>query len=146
MLISQEFPSAYLKSDDLKGKEIKLIMARVEREKIGEDHRPVLYFRGTDKGLVLNKTNSFKIKESYGDDTIEWEGQPIILFSIMTDFQGKTVPGIRVRAPTAKEMRPFTQRKEEALRDEFVSALAPQNNRYGPDGDLPPIDAYDDER
>jgi hypothetical protein len=106
MLISNEFPSKFLKSDDLQNKQVKLIMSHVDREKVGEDSRPVLYFKGMEKGLVLNKTNSFKIKEAYGDDTDEWLDQPIILFAIMTDFKGETVQGIRVRAPTAKELQP----------------------------------------
>jgi hypothetical protein len=135
MLISGEFPSKYIKSEDLQGKQIKLIMSRVDREKIGEDSRPVLYFKGIEKGLVLNKTNSFKIKETYGDDTEEWAGQPIILFAIMTDFRGETVQGIRVRAPTAKEMQPVVQtpiapkdvfppdRISSGPRDKFASGL-----------------------
>jgi hypothetical protein len=121
MLISDQFPSKYLKSDDLQGKQIKLIMGHVDREKIGEDSRPVLYFKGIEKGLVLNKTNSYKIKETYGDDTEEWTGQPIVLFSIMTDFKGETVQGIRVRAPTAKEMQPA------------APATVPPRNVFPPD-------------
>jgi hypothetical protein len=138
MLISAEYPSKYLKSDDLQGKQIKLIMSHVDREKISEDSRPVLYFKGIEKGLVLNKTNSYKIKETYGDDTEEWAGQPIILFAIMTDFKGETVQGIRVRAPTAKEMQPVAQptvpprnvfppdRISSGPHDKFASGLAPE--------------------
>lgn len=103
MKISSAFPSAYLKAADLQDRNLKVVMDRVEMEDIGGDHKPILYFQGKDKGLVLNKTNSNNIAAAYGDDTDMWSGQEIILYPAMTDFQGKTVPCIRVRAPTAKD-------------------------------------------
>ena len=81
-------------------------MANVEREKIGEDTKPVLYFKGKEKGVVLNKTNANVLSDFYGDDTDDWFDQPIILFSVMTEFQGKSTPGLRVRIPTAKDNKP----------------------------------------
>ena len=101
--MSEEFPSKYLKAADLGGREVKVTMAHVEREKIGDDNKPVLYFKGKDKGVVLNKTNAGTISDAYGDDTEDWYDQPLILFSVMVDFQGKVAPAIRCRVPTAKD-------------------------------------------
>jgi hypothetical protein len=106
MKISEEFPSKYLKADDLGGREVKVVMAHVERESIGQDKKPVLYFKGKEKGLVLNKTNSITIGDAYGDDTDDWFGQEVILFSVMVDFQGKVGPAIRCRVPTARDRKP----------------------------------------
>lgn len=106
MLISAEFPSRYVKAADLGGREIKVIMQNVEREKLGDDMKLVLYFKGKDRGLVLNKTNSNTIVDAYGDDTDDWFDQPLIMFSVMVDFQGKVGPAIRVRVPTAKDNKP----------------------------------------
>lgn len=106
MKMSEEFPSKYLKAADLGGREVKVIMANVEREKIGDDNKPVLYFKGKEKGVVLNKTNAGTISDAYGDDTEDWFDQPIILFSVMVDFQGKVAPAIRCRVPTAKDNKP----------------------------------------
>jgi len=106
MRISEEFPSKYLKAEDLKGRDIKVTMANVEREKLGQDMKPVLYFKGAGKGLCLNKTNANTIGDAYGDDTDAWFGQEIILFSVMTEYQGKTGPAIRVRVPTARDRAP----------------------------------------
>ena len=106
MKMSEEFPSKYLKAADLQGREVKVIMANVEREKIGDDNKPVLYFKGKEKGVVLNKTNAGTISDSYGDDTDDWYDQPLILFSVMVDFQGKVGPAIRCRVPTAKDNKP----------------------------------------
>jgi arabinogalactan endo-1,4-beta-galactosidase len=105
MKMSEEFPSKYLKAADLQGREVRVTMAHVEREKIGEDSKPVLYFKGKDKGVVLNKTNAGTISDAYGDDTDDWYDQPLILFSVMVDFQGKVAPAIRCRVPTAKDNR-----------------------------------------
>ncbi len=107
MKISNAFPSAYWKATDLEGRPVKFIMDRVEMEDIGGDHKPILFFQGKDKGLVLNKTNSNNISAAYGDDTDGWAGKEIVLYPAMTDFQGKTVPCIRVRRPNlpiAKQM------------------------------------------
>lgn len=103
--MSEEFPSKYLKAADLQGREVRVTMAHVEREKIGDDAKPVLYFKGKDKGVVLNKTNAGTISDAYGDDTDDWFDQPLILFSVMVDFQGKVAPAIRCRVPTAKDNR-----------------------------------------
>lgn len=58
MRISSAFPSKYIKSTDLQGKQVKAVMSHVETESIGDDDRPVLYFQNKEKGLVLNKTNA----------------------------------------------------------------------------------------
>lgn len=105
MKISEEFLSQYLKAADLGGREIRVTMGRVERETIGTDKKLVLYFKGKEKGLVLNKTNAGTIGDGYGDDTDDWLDQPIILFSVKTDYQGKVVDAIRCRVPTAKDNR-----------------------------------------
>jgi hypothetical protein len=106
MKMSEEFPSKYLKAADLGGREVKVIMANVEREKIGDDTKPVLYFKGKEKGVVLNKTNGNTIADAYGDESEDWFDQPLILFSVMVDFQGKVGPAIRCRVPTAKDNKP----------------------------------------
>jgi len=99
MKISEEFPSKYLKAADLQGREVKVVMQNVEKEKLGNDNKLVLYFKGKDKGCVLNKTNSATISDAYGDDTEGWFNQPLILFTVQVDFQGKVGPAIRVKIP-----------------------------------------------
>jgi arabinogalactan endo-1,4-beta-galactosidase len=103
MKVSQAFPSEFIKAADLNGQNARVTMARVEMKDIGDDQKPVLYFKGKEKGLVLNKTNSNNIAILYGDEMDEWLGQEIILFEAMVDFQGKTVPAIRVRGPQPKD-------------------------------------------
>jgi molybdopterin converting factor small subunit len=103
MRISTAFPSDYLKAGDLGGRTVRVVMSHVEMKDIGDDHKPVLYFQGKDKGMVLNKTNANNITALYGDDTDLWSGREIMLFPAMVDFQGKTVEAIRIRAPQPKD-------------------------------------------
>ena len=103
MKVSEAFPSKYLAAADLHDRNVTVIMGRVEMEELGKEQKPVLYFKGKEKGLVLNKTNSTTIAAAYGDETNDWQGQELILFPIMTEYQGKTVPAIRVRMPQPKD-------------------------------------------
>lgn len=112
MKISSAFPSNYLKASDLQDRNVMVKMDRVEVEKIGDDEKPVLYFVGKDKGMVLNKTNASNIAHVYGDDTDDWRDQELVLFSAMVDFQGKSVEAIRVRAPQPKDRRPAGRRED----------------------------------
>ena len=110
MDIDAAFPSLYLKSSDLQGRNIPVVIDRVEIEELGfgrdKDHKPVVYFQKSKKGLVLNKTNSNTIKAAYGRDTDGWIGKPLVLFPAMVDFAGDTVEAIRVRVPTQKQPAP----------------------------------------
>jgi hypothetical protein len=114
MDIDGAFPSKYLKSTDLQGRNISLTIDRVEVEEVGfgreKDHKPVVYFQRTKKGFVLNRTNSNTIKAAYGRDTDGWIGKPVVLFPAMVDFAGDTVEAIRVRvATTAAAAKPAPQ-------------------------------------
>jgi hypothetical protein len=99
MRISNAFPSTYLKAADLNGRTAKVVMESIRMEDIGSEQKPILYFQGKEKGLVLNKTNANNIAYAYGEETDTWAGRPLELFEAMVDFQGRTVPAIRVRIP-----------------------------------------------
>jgi hypothetical protein len=102
MRISAAFPSKYLKASDLQGRQVTVVMSHVTMETIGDDERPVLYFKGKDKGLALNKTNANTIADAFGDDTQDWRDGEILLFETSVEFQGKMTPGIRCRVPPRK--------------------------------------------
>ena len=132
MRVSQAFPSNYLKAADLQGRNVPVTMNRVEMEDIGGDHKPVLYFNGKDKGVVLNKTNANNIAQLYGDDTDNWIGQDVVLFSAWVDFQGKSVEAIRIRGPQRQPQGRQAQTAQAPLRQ-------PQKaNGNGGGGETPP--------
>lgn len=85
-----------------KGKDLELIIERVseeELENMGQtDVKPCLWFRGIDKGLVLNKTNARMLIDNFGsDETNDWLGRKVKLFRTMTSSPTGMVPCIRVR-------------------------------------------------
>jgi arabinogalactan endo-1,4-beta-galactosidase len=104
MKISSAFPSKYLRAADLDDRQVKVAISQITMEEVGtgEEPKPVLYFEGKDKGVVLNKTNASTIAAVYGDDTDDWIGAEIILFGAMVDFQGRSVAAIRCKIPPRK--------------------------------------------
>lgn len=122
--VNTAFPSNYLKAADLQGRDVKCIIDRVQMEDIGSDHKPVVYFQGKEKGLVLNKTNAFTISDVYGAETEEWYGKAVILFATKTDFQGKRVDAIRLRTvrdntPPPRQVTPQNDGSYDDLGDEI---------------------------
>ncbi len=101
MRISEVYPSKYLNAADLNGQDRTVSIRACVQEELGQGSemkvKPVLYFDGGQKGLVLNKTNAQAIAEDYGDDTEAWAGREIVLFIQKVTFQGKLTPAIRVR-------------------------------------------------
>jgi hypothetical protein len=97
--INDQFPSKYLKASDLKGKKIKVTIGEVGLEEVGDGKKPVLFFVGKDKGMVLNKTNGMTIAASYGADTDKWEGKELLLYSSKVNFNNQMVDSLRVEVP-----------------------------------------------
>lgn len=104
MRSSDVFPSKYIKAADLQDRDITVTIDKVVLEEIseGDPPKPVAYFRGKQRGLVLNKTNWETIGHVYGDESDNWGGRDIVLFSQMTTFNGQAKPGVRVRVPKAQ--------------------------------------------
>lgn len=101
MNIDSAFPSKYLKASDLGDASPSVTIDRVEVEPVGRDReiKPVLYFRGKAKGLILNKVNAKKIAELTGSkDTEDWAGCQIRIYATETEFGSETVECIRVKA------------------------------------------------
>lgn len=105
MDIDSAFPSNYLKASDLQGKNVPLMIDRVEMEEIkgrkGNENKAVVYFTRAKKGLVLNVTNKNTIKAAYGPNTDHWIGRQVILYARIVEYQGEEMEGIRVRIPQA---------------------------------------------
>ena len=98
--MNELFPSNYLKAADLDNKTFKVKIDKVVFEEIGQnkEKKPIIYFVGVTKGLVLNKTNGTAIADMHGQATEDWGGKEVELFSRLVPFQGVDVPAIRVRA------------------------------------------------
>lgn len=103
MKIGQAFPSKYLKAADLAGKSHALSILGVKIENVGgadnEEDKPVMYFNGKQKGVVLNRTNAMAVAAKYGDDTESWVDKDVLVYPDTVMFQGKLVDCIRMRIP-----------------------------------------------
>ena len=101
MKIGSVFKGDYLKAADIgKGERLNLTISEVVMAELDDGEKAVVHFRSIDKGLVLNKTNANMITEIAGtDETDNWEGIAISLYSTKVDFQGKRVDALRVDYP-----------------------------------------------
>ena len=74
-------------------------VSKIEIEDVGDDRKAIAYFVGKEKGLVLNRTNWDRIALAAGtDETDEWPGVKVQLYTEPVTFNGKTAPAIRVKA------------------------------------------------
>jgi hypothetical protein len=101
------FPGKYLRAADLDGREPIVTIDRVEVETLGDDSKPVMYFTGKEKGLVMNKTNwSATVEITDEEDSDDWAGHKVKLVTRKVEFQGKRVPAIRIEeAGTSAALR-----------------------------------------
>jgi hypothetical protein len=120
------FPSLYLGSADLNGKDVNLTIRRVIVEEVkteqGAKKKPVAYFLETkakaekigqpdkEKRLILNKTNAMMIASMHGNEVDGWTGKRITVYPTKAEAFGKIVDALRVRetAPTGEAVSPAT--------------------------------------
>lgn len=101
MNINEAFPSKYLKAADIPEEGRVCVISHVDEEEVGRDKevRPILYFEGVEKGVVLNKTNATNISKLYGAETDDWVGKKVMIGTAWVDFNGQSTEGIRIYPP-----------------------------------------------
>jgi hypothetical protein len=109
MRISQTFASRYFKASDLSGEEMLATISHVAEEEVGQDRqpKPVLYLNGQQKGIVLNRTNAERLAAKLGDDTKDWKGAHVELYSEPVNFEGRKMDGLRLRVRKSNDAVPF---------------------------------------
>ena len=114
----------YLRGVDIDGKgDIPVTISHHAIEEMPHDKekKAVIYFRGSEKGLVLNQTNGEELKDHFGDDMDNWNGKRIVLFTVRTQTpDGTPTKGIRVRC-TLGEPLPKTSPVQKPDFEEFSS-------------------------
>lgn len=97
------FDKEFLYSFDLQGRDVTVVIDRVKAGVLTgvggkKNKKPILYFRGKEKGLGLNITNARTIAGMYGGfESEKWIGKSITLYPSTTTFGDKTVDCIRIR-------------------------------------------------
>lgn len=106
MNIDSAFPSKYMKASDLPEETVvSFTIADVKMEEVGREKsiKPIIYFKGQEKGFCCNKTNANTIKKALGTgDTDEWLGKTIRLYSTEVQFGDEMVESIRVSLKAGK--------------------------------------------
>ena len=119
---SEAFPSKYMSKDDVKVPVVATVAdvrPEVLKSDNGDEQKPVMYFSGDHKPMILNNANWMTVEDMYGDDSDSWVGHVVELYhepNIM--FGNKRVGGIRIRKPAAQQapaVKPF---------DNFAAATA----------------------
>lgn len=122
MNINKVFTSKFLRAADIdeiadeNTQTAVVTIDRVEMAEVGQDQqeKPVVYFRGIEPGLVLNKTNAATLSKLLGNETDEWSGKAIGLFTTEVDYAGQQVLAVRVRLKLPKVSKKATSLISEA--------------------------------
>ena len=102
MKISEMLPSKYLKKSDVP-EPVKVTVQSISKVNVAkEDETPE--FRWTvkwhefEKPMVMNSTNLKRMALALGDDTDDWIGNQVVLYTDEeVEYAGKIVGGLRVR-------------------------------------------------
>lgn len=105
MKISEALSRKYFKGEDFRAPKV-LVIESVQQENFNNRPKPVIRFRGEERRLVLNVTNSLSLSQAFGDETDAWQGRAIEVYSAPTTYQGKDVLGARVRPVLAEKQGP----------------------------------------
>ena len=123
MNIKKAFPSKYLAAIDLDGQERVATIAEYRMEEIGEEktEKPVIYFEGNCKPVILNVTNANLIAEALGSEEMDdWVGKQITLYPTRVPFKGKRVDAIRVKEDAPAHEQPSAEEGDPGPSDEDV--------------------------
>ena len=145
MNINNAFPSTFIKAADLKGKSVSVSIDHVAFERVGDEQKLVMYFAGSDRGLVLNKTNANITAEMYGPETDDWTGKPVTLFPARVEYAGKIVDAIRIKLVQVEQAAAFSQ----APFTKPAAPAQPRNgavNGFGHAPEPPPHEGFQDDR
>lgn len=104
MDVRKLFDKAYIYAYDLEGRDVTVEIVKVTGGTLvgtggKTNKKPVVFFRGTEKGLALNITNARVIAGLYGNSfkSEDWIGKRITLYPTTTTFGSQTVDCIRIR-------------------------------------------------
>jgi hypothetical protein len=100
MKFDEMFPSKYLRGADLE-KPLAVRIKSVSIELLGKEQeaKPVCYFVGDVKPMILNKTNCATLITITGtEESDEWGGHRVELYRETIMMNGSRTPALRIRA------------------------------------------------
>jgi hypothetical protein len=118
------YRSRFTKPKDLNGPtHAEVSHVASETFKDSSEPKPLVYFKGMRKPLVLNKTNTQALEDIAGTDLMDdWPGVKCVLVPTTTQVNGEQKPTIRVEAPSQAELptrRPIKANAGDGMDDEI---------------------------
>jgi hypothetical protein len=100
------YRSRFMKPKDLNGPtHVEVNHVASETFKDSSEPKPLVYFKGMRKPLILNKTNTQALEDIAGTDLMDdWPGVKCVLVPTTTPMNGEQKPTIRIEAPSQKEL------------------------------------------
>ncbi len=114
MDMNNAFPSKYLGAADFANGPSQLQIAGVRMEDVSKDsepmdNKPILYFTGVERGIVLNVTNNKMLCTIFGGESDHWVNQVVEIYVIDTEYQGQPKKGLRIRGIQQQVQQPMPQ-------------------------------------
>lgn len=129
--------SNWLNAGELGGQEVEVTISEVVKTTLDDEDKMGLKFVGAKKGMILNITNNGRLMSAFGQDSDNWIGKKIVLYSEPVQFGGKMVEGLRVRVPkSAGGRETFTIGADEVAT--LPAAVASEPEGVPDDGAPPP--------
>ena len=96
--------SNYLSGAEMAGKTAKVVIASYREFKFENDEHPslIIGFDGTDRELVLNKTNARILVADFGAEADAWIGKQITLTTQQYSMEGGLKHGIVIQTGNAE--------------------------------------------
>jgi len=116
MKVGKYVQSRFLKGTDEVFEEndsVNWTVSHAEEETLMGEDKLIIYFEEEERGMVLNKTNTRRLIEAFGDDADEWVGKRVNLYTESVTFNGQTTDAIRLKkaksqaAPVEQDSVPF---------------------------------------
>ena len=104
--------SKFLKKEDLDENGNLVHIKAFKRVNVAQEGEPdemkfTVQFNEFEKPLVLNATNRAILEKTYGPDTDDCLGNPIVIYNDPNvSYAGKLIGGIRMRAPKGHKQAP----------------------------------------
>jgi hypothetical protein len=130
--VRKMFDKEYIYAYDLEGRDVTVTIERVVGGTLvgtggKSNKKPIVYFKGTKKGLGLNITNARVIAGLYGGfDSEKWVGKRITLYPTTTTFGSQTVDCIRIR-----NVVPGAKVKDETIREDVPPPVVADDINFG---------------
>ena len=111
--VSKEFPSRFLKGDEIVGREVPVVIKEIRKENVysrqtnKNDQVLVVYFMGKERGVILKKERANDIKQIIGsDDTDNWLGRTVRMVTEKRKAGTGIYDVIRFKEPAPDELTP----------------------------------------